>query len=65
MKLVKEHTCRRHLNTRMEDLIYAHPKENIANSLKGVKVTHNGRGGSVKCVICGKLPWWELEYEPV
>ena len=50
----------------MEQLIYAHPNENIAYSVIGVTVRNNNQGGSVKCVVCGKVaPWWELEYTPI
>ena len=62
---MEENVCGRHLNKRIERLIYAHPEENIAHH-HGVTVTRNSRGGSVKCVICDKIaPTWKLTYNKI
>jgi len=61
--MVIEHVCARHLNKRMQELLYNYPNDNIADTVKGVKVTHSMRGGGADCVVCGKnCPDWELEY---
>ena len=46
---------------RMERLLYPHPLDPIA--YLNVTVSVSLRGGSVKCVVCGKIaPMWQLKY---
>jgi len=61
MSEAEESCCGRHLNMRMERLLYPHPLDPIA--YLNVTVSVSLRGGSVKCVVCGKIaPMWQLKY---